>query len=73
MSESIVLQPADFFFQPKETSEEGFVLDNYSIEEVEKTIIRKVISKHGGNISHAAKELGLSRTSLYRRLEKYGL
>jgi len=73
MSESIVLQPTDFFFQPKETSEESFVLDNYSIEEVEKTIIRKVISKHGGNISHAAKELGLSRTSLYRRLEKYGL
>jgi len=33
----------------------------------------KVISKYGGNISHAAKELGLSRTSLYRRLEKYGL
>lgn len=73
MSESIVLQPADFFFHPKESSDESFVLDNYSIEEVEKTVIRKVISKHGGNISHAAKELGLSRTSLYRRLEKYGL
>lgn len=73
MSESIVLQPSDFFFQPKETSGERFVLDNYSIEEVEKTVIRKVISKHSGNISHAAKELGLSRTSLYRRLEKYGL
>ena len=30
-------------------------------------------SKHGGNISHAAQELGLTRTSLYRRMEKHGL
>ena len=33
----------------------------------------KVIEKNGGNISKAAKELGLTRTSLYRRMEKYGL
>jgi transcriptional regulator of acetoin/glycerol metabolism len=32
-----------------------------------------VIDKHGGNISKAAKELGLTRASLYRRLEKYGI
>jgi transcriptional regulator of acetoin/glycerol metabolism len=32
-----------------------------------------VIDKHGGNISKAAKELGLTRASLYRRIEKYGL
>ncbi|MBN2244214.1 MAG: sigma-54-dependent Fis family transcriptional regulator [Candidatus Aminicenantes bacterium] len=73
MSESSVLQPSDFFFPPQESSSESLYLDNYSLEELEKTVIRKVISKNGGNISHAAKELGLSRTSLYRRLEKYGL
>jgi transcriptional regulator with PAS, ATPase and Fis domain len=36
-------------------------------------VIRKVLSKHHGNVSKAAKELGLTRTSLYRRMEKYGL
>jgi DNA-binding NtrC family response regulator len=73
MSDDRVLQPADFFFPQSETKEDGMVFDDLNLEDIEKTIIRKVISKHGGNISHAAKELGLSRTSLYRRLEKYGL
>jgi DNA-binding NtrC family response regulator len=73
MSEDQVLQPADFFFASADTEGEGLIFDDYNLEDIEKTIIRKVISKYGGNISHAAKELGLSRTSLYRRLEKYGL
>lgn len=74
MSEDQVLQPTDFFFASAELGEgEGLIFDDYNLEDIEKTIIRKVISKYGGNISHAAKELGLSRTSLYRRLEKYGL
>jgi transcriptional regulator of acetoin/glycerol metabolism len=33
----------------------------------------KVLREHNGNITQAAKELGLTRTSLYRRMEKYGL
>jgi transcriptional regulator of acetoin/glycerol metabolism len=49
------------------------VFDTFNLEEVEKATIRRVLSRHGGNISQASKELGLSRTSLYRRLEKYGL
>jgi DNA-binding NtrC family response regulator len=73
MSEDQVLQPKDFFFASAEGGADGVVFDNYNLDSIEKTIIRKVISKYGGNISHAAKELGLSRTSLYRRLEKYGL
>ena len=44
-----------------------------NLEEVERVLVRKVIDKHGGNISRAAKELGLTRASLYRRIEKYGL
>jgi DNA-binding NtrC family response regulator len=73
MSDSQVLQPSDFLFASQETKEAGLLFDDYNLEEVEKALIRKVISKHGGNISHTAKELGLSRTALYRRLEKYGL
>ncbi len=73
MSETTVLQPTDFFFPSQESKDEGLVFDTYNLEEVEKATIRRVLSRHGGNISQASKELGLSRTSLYRRLEKYGL
>lgn len=73
MSEAEILQPGDFFLSPLETAEDGLAFDSYDLDEVEKTVIRKVLSKHEGNISKAARELGLTRTSLYRRLEKYGL
>lgn len=73
MSETTVLQPGDFFFPLHESKDEGLVFDTYNLEEVEKATIRRVLSRHAGNISQASKELGLSRTSLYRRLEKYGL
>ncbi len=73
MSDSTALQPSDFFFPSVEAKEDGLVFDDFNLEEIEKMVIRKALSKHAGNISHAAKELGLSRTSLYRRFEKYGL
>ncbi|HEX9653689.1 MAG TPA: helix-turn-helix domain-containing protein, partial [bacterium] len=66
-------QPHDFFFTMPEKKEDGLVFDKLNLEDVEKIVIQKVIAKHGGNISRAAQELGLTRTSLYRRLEKYGL
>ena len=44
-----------------------------SLDQVEKETIEGVLRKHGFNISHAAKELGLTRASLYRRMEKHGL
>ena len=43
------------------------------LDQVEKETIEAVLRKHGFNISHAAKELGLTRASLYRRMEKHGL
>lgn len=73
LAESPMLQPADFLFPESEKEADGVVFDNYNLEDVEKTIIRKALKKHEGNVSHAAKELGLTRTSLYRRMEKYGL
>ena len=44
-----------------------------TIEEMEEQLIRGVMKKYNGNITKAASELGLTRTSLYRRLEKYGI
>ena len=73
MTDADVLQPADFYLGNVESVGSGLQLETYNLEEVEKMVIRKAISKHGGNISRAAKELGLTRTSLYRRIEKYGL
>lgn len=76
MSRDNILQPEDFFFnaaqQPKENNGE-INLDQYNLEDVERILIRKVLAKHNGNVTHAAQELGLTRSSLYRRLEKYGL
>ncbi len=72
MSEPRVLEPHDFILSQNEPGMDK-TGGSYNLEEVEKNIIRDAISKHGGNISQAARELGLSRASLYRRLEKYGL
>ncbi len=44
-----------------------------NLEQVEKETIERALHKHGFNISHAAKELGLTRASLYRRMEKHGI
>lgn len=74
MSESNVLEPHDFFLSnPEEDKDDSFMPSNFNLEETERMLVRKVIDKHGGNISKAAKELGLTRASLYRRIEKYGL
>ncbi len=73
MSDSNILQPQDFFLSQMDDQIEGMEPDNYNLEDTERLLIRKVIDKYGGNISKAAKELGLTRASLYRRIEKYGL
>ena len=70
MSEANELQPSDFFFTTASNKDETFVLSNYNLENVEKEVIMKVLREHNGNITQAAKELGLTRTSLYRRMEK---
>ncbi len=44
-----------------------------TLAEVERQAIANALARHGGNVSHAAKELGITRTSLYRRMEKHGL
>jgi DNA-binding NtrC family response regulator len=48
-------------------------LEDMSIEEVEAFLIKKALSRHNGNVSHAANALGLSRSALYRRLQRYGM
>ena len=73
MSESEWINPNDLQMRILNKQSDEFELTDYDLDKVEKTIIVKVIKMHQGNISKAANELGLTRTSLYRRMEKYGL
>ncbi|MFZ1082626.1 MAG: sigma-54 dependent transcriptional regulator, partial [Candidatus Kryptoniota bacterium] len=73
MSESVVLQQSDFFFSSDDPSKDMMALNNYHLDEAEKMLIIKAVSKHDGNLTKAAKELGITRAALYRRLEKHGL
>jgi DNA-binding NtrC family response regulator len=48
-------------------------IEDMSLEDVERALIQKAMGRYGGNVSHASQALGLSRSALYRRLQKYGL
>ena len=48
-------------------------LEDMSLDEVERHLIQRTLARHDGNVSQAAKALGLSRSAMYRRLEKHGL
>jgi DNA-binding NtrC family response regulator len=54
-------------------SEAATRLDQMTLEEVEKVLVQKALARAGGNVTEAAKALGLSRSAMYRRLERYGL
>ena len=48
-------------------------IEDMSLEDVEALLIKKALARFDGNVSHAAEALGLSRSALYRRLQRYGL
>ena len=75
MSNTPVLQPEDFNFNIShaENDQDNVTIEQFNLDEVEKILIRKALKKYNGNITQAANELGLTRSSLYRRLEKYGI
>lgn len=72
MADSATLQESDFLFSRKGNDAAGGA-DTLNLDEVEKAAVIKAIQLHNGNISKAADELGLTRASLYRRMEKYGI
>jgi DNA-binding NtrC family response regulator len=73
MADSPVLTAQDFIFSPIESAPVLEEVQHSKLSDVEKNTILRVIEKHNGNISHAAKELGITRTALYRRLNKYDI
>ncbi len=75
MSDGELLQGRDIIFSPIESQPPATQAGDgeSNLSHLEKSTILRVIEKHGGNITKAAKELGLTRTALYRRLEKYDI
>ncbi|WP_445298484.1 sigma-54-dependent transcriptional regulator [Lacibacter sp. H407] len=74
MAEGETLSADDLIFSPIETARiEAADETETKLSNVEKSTILRVIEKHHGNITKAAKELGLTRTALYRRLTKYDI
>ena len=74
MADGEELSASDILFSPIESVQEELVeVEQSNLSAVEKNMILKVIEKNNGNISKAAKELGITRTALYRRLSKYDI
>ena len=72
MADSDLLKEDDIVFSPiEQNTQDNPVVQIHKLEELERSAILQVVDKHQGNISKAAKELGLTRAALYRRLEKY--
>ena len=71
LSQAKTLMPKDVFV--KNPIQEQALNTGYNLEEMERNIITQAMKKCNGNITEAAKELGLSRAALYRRLEKYNI
>ena len=71
LSDNQELQPNDFYMRtPDETS---FVVESFTLEEMEKILIEKALRKYDNNISAVAAELGFSRPTLYSKIRKYEL
>jgi two-component system, NtrC family, response regulator HydG len=71
MSDGNKLRKADFLLTPRKDAKSKKEVMN--LEEMERKAIENAIHKYGGNMSKVAKELGLGRTTLYRKISKYGL
>ncbi len=71
MAAGDVIRASDLALRPPA---EGRVrLEDMSLEEVEAFLIRKALARYDGNVRRAASALGLSRSALYRRIERYQL
>lgn len=68
LTETREINPGDLHLESSHGTPDGL-----NLQEMEIHLVRKALDQYKGNISRAAKELGLTRAALYRRMEKYGL
>lgn len=72
-SEQITPDDLQLSAPERESTDAAAVDTNLNLERIERDAIQQALTRHRYNISHAAKELGLTRAALYRRMEKHGL
>jgi len=71
MAQEQLVRPADLNLRVN--ADGSSRIEDMSLEDVEAFLIKKAMARYDGNVSHAARALGLSRSALYRRLQRYGL
>jgi len=71
LAEGQEIRASDLGLRP--AREGALRIEDMSLEDVERALIQKAMGRYSGNVSHASQALGLSRSALYRRLQKYGL
>ncbi len=72
MSNSPLLAPEDFLLVER-PNQNVIATDTFNMEEMEKQAIQNAIRNADGNLTQAAKALGVGRSTLYRKMEKYKL
>ncbi len=73
LNDKSVFNEMDFMLSPDGSPSGQIKLDGLTLEGAEKYLLQKALAAHEGNISKASEALGITRTSLYRRMKKYGL
>lgn len=71
MAQGELIQAADLGLRRR--PEGGALMEDLTLDDAEKILIEKALARNQGNVTKAAEELGLSRSALYRRLQRYGL
>ncbi|SOD89226.1 sigma-54-dependent transcriptional regulator [Spirosoma fluviale] len=72
LASGTLLEPGNFVFR-KDGNAASPVNETLQLEDMERQLIQQAMQKHRGSITDVARELGVSRQALYRRLEKFGL
>jgi transcriptional regulator with PAS, ATPase and Fis domain len=67
------LKPDDFAFKAKSFPDISIVEPSFRVEDYEKKAISAAMSKHNGNLSKAAEEIGIARSTLYRKIARFGM
>ena len=73
MATGDVIRADDLALRTRSAGASASRLEEMTLDEVEKHLIRKALERHNGNVSRAAEALGLSRSAMYRRLQQHGI
>jgi DNA-binding NtrC family response regulator len=73
MIDDNIIRPENLRFTTGLTSERAGLKESFNLNNVEKLTIREALFKHKGNINQTAKELGITRKTLYSKIQKYEL